>query len=393
VALSGLPTCQEQTSAAAARDLPAAGGRGPRPGVAGDLMAARAWHLLRADAERRGRCLTGFHNRNYVLDRAGGHAALLGVDLSTPVKVRVRAAGLTVVERPWADEGAILTALHKTRLGANTPLYYDGRGDVSAHEFVPGTTLADLCPSGKPLDARYLDPLVRQLASFTTIGAAELPPLPRSWAPDGETRAFLRDRVDFAEREVRRRNWAEFAGLFGALEVPAHALRVLRDRLPALRPRPFGLVHGDLHRHNVIVRPDGELTFVDWELALWGDPLYDLAIHLVRMHYPRHQRGEVVEGWRDAVRKVRPEAAEGLDRDLPVYVAYERAQSVFADTLRIALGLGADPDPGLVGAAVSRVRNAIHLGAAPLRLNGVPTRTQVERALVGWMRARRDRAA
>ena len=363
------------------------------PASSAEPPDTEAWERLRVDAAATGRCLAGFHNRNYVLDRAGAHARLLGVGEDTPVKVRVRAAGLTVVERPWDDEGTVLAALRKTPLAAHTPRSYDGCGDVSAHEFVPGAVLADLCPSGKPLDARYLEPLVGLLASFTTVRAGDLPSLPAGWPADGDSRGFLRDRVDFAEQQVRRRNWAEFSGLFDALEVPPHALRVLRDRLPALHPRPFGLVHGDLHRHNVIVRPDGELTLVDWELALWGDPLHDLAIHLVRMHYPRHQRWEVVQRWRGRVRAIRPAAAAGLDRDLPVYIAYERAQSLFADTLRAALGLGTDPDPGLMGAAVSRVRNAIHLGAGPLRLGGVPTRTQVERALVGWLRARAARPA
>lgn len=354
---------------------------------------ADAWGDLRAYAERRGRRLTGHHHRNYVLDRADDHAELIGVDIGTPVKIRVTADGPNVVERLWPDEGTILRALNKTHLARTTPLYYRGQGDVAAHEFVSGQALADLCPPGKPLDAHHLNTLVERLASFTTISAADLPPLPADWPADRDSRAFLQDRVDYADREVRARNWPEFAGLFEALEVPTHALRMLRDRIPALRPRPFGLVHGDLHRHNVIVGQDDELTVVDWELALWGDPLYDLAIHLVRMHYPREQRWEVVQGWREAVTKVRPEAAAGLDRDLPVYIAYERAQSLYADTLRAALGLGTDPEPGLVGAAVSRVRNAVHLAAAPLRLTGVPTRTQVERALVGWMRRRKARAA
>ena len=349
---------------------------------------AAAWDALRADAERFGSGLTGFHNVNYLLEKAAQHAEMLGVDFGTPVKIRLRRKGLKVVERSWADEGVILRALDRTAAVSNTPRYYAGCDDISVHEYVAGRTLSDVCPPGKPLDPIYLDSIIRQLALFTQVSAADLPPLPDGWAANGDSAAFLRDRVDFVEREVRRANWAEFSALFAALEVPANALRVFRVRIPALRSRPFALLHGDLHRHNVIVREDHELTIVDWELAMWGDPLHDLAIHLVRMRYPSDQRWEVIERWRTAVG---PEFSAGLAQDLPVYINYERAQSLFADTLRAAHRFAGDhPKPGALDAAVSRVRNALHLAAVPLRLSRVPTRTEVERALLGWLR---DRAA
>lgn len=352
-----------------------------------ERIAATAWDALRADVLRVGSGLSGFHNVNYLLSKAAGHATMFGVDSATPLKVRVSRHTLKVVERSWADEGDILKALHWTTLSANTPRYYAGYGDMAVHEFIPGTALSEVCPPGKPLDPLYLVSLIRQFGRFTRVTAEELPPLPRGWAQPGDSTAFLRDRADFAEREVRRANWKDFARLFAALEIPADALRLWRDRVPAMQPRPFALLHGDLHRHNIIVRDDGELSILDWELAMWGDPLHDLAIHLVRMRYPAWQRWEVVERWRTAVR---PEAAVGLDRDLPVYVAYERVQSLFADILRAATGLAAEePQPGRVGAAVSRVRNAIHLAAGPLRLNRVPSRPEVERALLDWVRGRR----
>lgn len=352
-------------------------------------IPAAALDALRCDAETFGRRVTGFHNLNYVIDLSPSMAGTLGLAPGTPVKVRVPLdRAMKVVERVWTDEGDVLTRLDQAIGIRNTPRFFAGSAGFSVHEYVPGQALSDICPPGKPLDPRCLDALIEQLAGFTQVSRDELPPLPRDWAEPGDTRGFLRDRAAFAERVVRVPNWTEFAGLFAALEVPANALRVLRDRIPALRPRPFSLLHADLHRHNVIVRDDGDLTVIDWELAMWGDPLYDLAIHLVRMRYPAHQRAEAIERWRRAVSRVRPEAAEGLDRDLPVYVAYERAQSLFADTLRVAWGLVGQPGPGLVGAGVSRVRSALHMAAGPLRLGRVPTRTEVERALLTWRRRR-----
>jgi aminoglycoside phosphotransferase (APT) family kinase protein len=53
-------------------------------------------------------------------------------------------------------------------------------------------------------------------------------------------------------------------------------------RWTTLHPRPFRLLHTDLHRKNMIVSR-GRTYFLDWELALWGDPVYDLAVHLHKM--------------------------------------------------------------------------------------------------------------
>jgi aminoglycoside phosphotransferase (APT) family kinase protein len=345
--------------------------------------------VLRADAEQYGARLVGFHNRNYVLDLSAGVAEHFRVEARTPVKVRFPLEGsLKVVERVWPDEGVVLDALHRAAGVENTPRHFAGYDGYAVHEYIPGQALADICGPGKPVDLYRVDQIVGQLASFTKVPATDLPPLPANWVADGDSRGFLRARADFAEHEVRSPNWADCARIFAALEVPANALRWFRDRIPEMRSRPFGLLHADLHRHNLIVRSDNGLTIVDWELAMFGDPLYDLAIHLVRMRYPADQRAEVIERWRLAVQRVRPEAANGLERDLPVYVAYERAQSLFADTLRVAQSLRADADPGKVGAGVSRVRSALHIAAGPLRLRRVPTRVEVERALTDWMRNR-----
>ncbi|MEW2522185.1 aminoglycoside phosphotransferase family protein [Actinacidiphila alni] len=353
------------------------------------LHDASVWDAVRQDARTRGESLSGFHNRNYVIDLRPDMAESLRFEAHTQVKVRIPLKdSLKVVERVWADEGAVLNALQRMPGVKNTPRHLAGLTGFAVHEYVPGQALSRVCAPGKPVDLFVVDAVVGQMARFTRVPASDLPPLPAGWSPDGDSRGFLQARVNFAEHEVREANWSEFAQLFAALSIPANALRWFHDRIPPMLSRPFALIHGDLHRHNLIVRADGGLTIVDWELAMWGDPLHDLAIHLVRMRYPSEQRSEVVDRWRKAVLRVRPEAAAGLDHDLPVYVAFERAQSLFADTMRVALTLAAQARPRKVGAAVSRVRAALHMAAVPLRLRRLATRTEVERALLDWVRKR-----
>lgn len=364
----------------------AAAGTGEAGGTApGTGSAADPWQRLLTDAVSRGRPLAGFHNSNYVLERAGGHARLLDVDPGTPLKVRVRRGALTVVERAWSDEGAILAALDRTEAVRGTPRHYAGAGEACVHEYVPGVALSQVCPPGKPLERRYVEAVAAHFASFGAVRLADLPPLPAGWAADGDSRAFLLDRVRFTDTRVRGAHEAEYGGLLGALGVPERALGDYAARLPALTRRPFALLHADLHRGNLIVRDDGDLAVVDWELALWGDPLHDLAVHLVRTGYPDDQRDEAVRAWRDAVE---PAAAAGLADDLPVYIGYEYAQSLYADTLRAAHGLSEHPEPAALDAAARWVRDALWRAAAPLRLDRVPTLTEVERALLAWARRR-----
>ncbi|MFI9106284.1 aminoglycoside phosphotransferase family protein [Streptomyces fildesensis] len=358
------------------------------------LSAAGEWDGLRRLATDQGTCMSGYHNLNHVVEIPSHLAELLGIPPATKVKLRTpRSDSLTVVERVWSDEGAVLDALAGLPGIADTPRCFARRDGFSVHEYVEGATLSQLCSPGKPLEDRFLDQIVEQLAAFTRVPAAALPPLPARWARDGDSRAFLRGRADFAEREVRARNWSEFGSLFTELGVPEDALRGLRDRLPAMASRPFALLHADLHRDNLIVREgSGELCLVDWELAMWGDPLHDLAVHLVRMRYPPEQEREVIERWRCAVGAATPRAVRGLDADLPAYLGYEHAQSLFADTLRIARALAPNPEPGRVEAGASLVRGALLVAEEPLRLVGVPTLTEVARALVRWCR-RADRHA
>ncbi len=65
------------------------------------------------------------------------------------------------------------------------------------------------------------------------------------------------------------------AGLIDRAE-QAKIDRAFENLLPAASRQPLGLVHGDPGNHNVFV--DGErITLIDWEDALAGDPLMDLA--------------------------------------------------------------------------------------------------------------------
>nr|WP_189950119.1 aminoglycoside phosphotransferase family protein [Streptomyces alanosinicus] len=339
-----------------------------------------------AEAVARGRSNSGFHNQNYVLALTEPLAGLLGRAPGTRVTVRLpRPAVLPVVIRTWPSEPEILRALGGV-LPHVPECLVEGAG-FAVHSYVEGEALSGVCRAGEPVDAPLVGALADLLAGTAQVRRAALPPLPALWPRNHtDSQGFLRTLARLADLQIREPNWCRFGGLFAALGIPEDALIRLADRVPSLSRRPYSLLHADLHRDNVIVPYGGDapLIRVDWELATYGDPLHDLAVHLVRMHYPDHQWDEVVTAWARAMDAVRPAAVNGVGRDLRHYVAFERAQSVFPDVMRAAQSLAESFDHQRLDEATAWVHRAVSAAAEPLGLVRVPGREEIERILFRW---------
>ncbi|WP_307813596.1 aminoglycoside phosphotransferase family protein [Streptomyces sp. N35] len=319
-------------------------------------------------------------------------AELVGEPRGTNVMVRTRLPdALRVVIRTWQDEAKILEAVKEVL--PQVPRCLASHEDTAIHSYVEGVPLSSVCENGKPVDGLLVRALTGVLADMTRVRKELLPKLPDSWPRNHrDSRGFIRNLALMADEQIRKPNWTEFGGLFAALGISDDALAQFAARIPAMSPRPFSLLHTDLHRDNIIVTYDGKppLIYVDWELASWGDPLHDLANHLVRMHYPEQQQNEVTEAWATDMQRVRPEATRNLSRDLKHYIAFEHAQSVFPDVMRAAASLGDELLPQRLETATRQVAQALRKASAPLQLADVPE-PEIERALYRWQAARLGR--
>ncbi|MFE3587373.1 phosphotransferase [Streptomyces niveus] len=335
----------------------------------------------------------GHHNENYLVAPPGKLAAALDLEPGTQVMLRRRHPDvLPVVLRTWPDESEILGAL-KGRL-RNVPECLVRTDEFAVHSYVEGVPLSTICSDGRPLDTRLLQALAGMLAEMTAVRRAQLPELPAAWPKDGATRSFLRTLAVLTDQQVRRPARAVFGGLFAALGVPENAMNEFAGRVPPMCTRPFSLLHTDLHRDNVIlshVTSKAPLICVDWELASYGDPLHDLATHLVRMRYPDRQWDCVKEAWARAMREVRPEVVNGLETDLQHYLDFERAQSVYPDVMRAAQSLGRAAEPVGLEKATEAVQAALELARGPLRLGGVVGAAEISKALYRWHAAQPGR--
>ncbi|MDL5202379.1 aminoglycoside phosphotransferase family protein [Streptomyces sp. ALI-76-A] len=317
-------------------------------------------------------------------------AGLCGRPPGTYVTVRLRRAdALPVVIRTWPNEVEILDAVKGILPDVPECLV---KGDhFAVHSHVEGVPLSAVCGNGKPVDSLLIKALAGLLAQMATVRRGTLPPLPAAW-PSNEldSQGFLRTLAHLADQQIRRPNRVEFGGLFAALGIPEDALPRLAERVPAMARRPYSLLHTDLHRDNLIVPYTGDppLICVDWELATYGDPLHDLATHLVRMRYPDHQGDEVIDAWAQAMQRTRPAAVNGLARDLRHYLAFERAQSVYPDVMRAARSLEETRTRKSLDDATAEVRRALEAAEEPLRLRNLPGTGEIERALFRWLTSR-----
>ncbi|MFJ5308378.1 phosphotransferase [Streptomyces sp. NPDC088350] len=346
-----------------------------------------AFDRLVAYARTEGEFSRGHHNVNYVVEPPEPLntrlSAVAGHHWVT-VRQRIRTV-LPVVIRTWQDESEILGAVHGVL--PHVPKCLVKRWDTTVLSYVQGVPLSTICRNGKPVDSHLISALAGLLADMTQVPRKDLPPLPQSWPRTSrDSRAFLRALALATEEQIRKPNWRKFGGLFATLGIPEDAMVRFAERVPAMISRPFSLLHTDLHRDNVIVSFHGDppLICVDWELATYGDPVHDLATHLVRMDYPDHQWAEVTDSWRSAMAERRSKAVNGFERDLRHYVDFERGQSVYPDVMRAVTSLGVTFDQRDLDAATIAVHRALKAAEGPLRLKSVPGEEAIERILIRW---------
>ncbi|WP_210592560.1 aminoglycoside phosphotransferase family protein [Streptomyces sp. GESEQ-35] len=321
--------------------------------------------------------LAGYHHEAYAFPHHG-------VPGARRMKLREPRPNVIWFDRRAFDEVELLTALADRVRGIPDVIRV---GSATLHQFIEGQTLGSRFAAGTEIPnavVAQLMGLVRDLAAIRPDS------LPVEWRvpaedreADGDSRGFLARLVHFAEEQVYARNEHRFGTLFRDLGVDANAFKRLRRHLDGVAERPFHLLHGDLRRENLILDPSGRLWTIDWELAVFGDPLYDLATHLYLTRYPEGQRRRMAELWTATVEDAAAGASRHWQEDLPRILGFKRAQSVFTDVIRAALDL-ADGAP--LRATVPLLCEVLRDGAVPLGLSAVPTPCETAVALTRWRR-------
>jgi hypothetical protein len=255
-------------------------------------------------------------------------------------------------------------------------------------EFIEGVTLDRLPAAARRVPARFMDQVEELFAALAAIDVGPLLAEGRSDCDCAGREArprpagFLDELVHFMVEHIYLRHRPRLGTLFDDLGVSDEVLAGLPDRVPGLTPREPRLLHGDLHRRNMVVDRRGALWTIDWELALVGDPLYDLATHLHLMAYRPDQERDLVRRWRRAVGAA---AARGLAADLPHYRDFKRVQSVCTDVIRGAARLAEAPGTAGLGRVATAVHRALVAAREPLGMEKALPVVAVEAAFEAWL--------
>jgi aminoglycoside phosphotransferase (APT) family kinase protein len=173
----------------------------------------------------------------------------------------------------------------------------------------------------------------------------------------------------YLERQVARWTRQYRASETGVIDAMDRLIDWLPARLPP-EPAP-AVVHGDLRVDNMIVHPTEPrvLALIDWELATIGDPLADLAYHVLGWELGADDfRGMAGQPLRELGIPDAPDyvARYALRRGLPapsardwgVYIVYSlfRLAAILQGIARRALdGSANDPQAALTGARAARI--------------------------------------
>ncbi|RAJ66877.1 aminoglycoside phosphotransferase (APT) family kinase protein [Streptomyces sp. Amel2xB2] len=344
------------------------------------------WHVARHRRSPGGFSLQGHHHDNYVLPLSEPLASIVRESPGRLGTFRTRQSTVRVLPRVWR-ETAVLRAVREHLPEVPRPLFSFGRHAL--HTYIEGVPLTETAPAGRPVGDATLARIAALFGRIGEVPADALPKLPREWrgGTGCDSARFLTNLALFAHHKVYRRNCPRFGSLFRALEIPDDAVERFVREAKQLTPRPYALLHTDVHRGNLLVRENGELALVDWELATFGDPLHDLATHVVRMGYDDEERRRLVAFWRREMRdRGLTGRLAGMEQDFPVYLDFEYAQSVFPDTIRAASALpvrAAEEDFDVAAASVHR---ALCRARDSLALDAVPGHGEVKEALRSWHR-------
>jgi aminoglycoside phosphotransferase (APT) family kinase protein len=260
----------------------------------------------------------GFYNRNI---RVADHKMVLNV--------RIPLADSDQMDQRQWPEPSILTAIAPYISAAPRLYYHCTQPAYQIQEYIEGTPLHQLAPRGHEVPDHVPADVARLFAQLRQIPSHALPHV--TGGLDDDPHRFARRLWD-TTRQIYLARRDEYGPLFNRLRIPRDPFAPLDGIWKTLRSRPFRLIHCDLSRRNMIIR-DRSTVFLDWELALYGDPLADVATHLHKMGYTPDEQQRFLAEWQTA----EPAAAtEDWEHDLQTYLAHERIKSAVIDSIRFA---------------------------------------------------------
>jgi aminoglycoside phosphotransferase (APT) family kinase protein len=183
-------------------------------------------------------------------------------------------------------EFRVISALHAQGFPVAAPVLYCDDAGIAGTAFylmdhVEGRVMWEPhMPSAEPAErAAVYDAMNATLARLHSFDPAAL-----GLSDFGRGNNYVARQVERWSKQYRASETEEIAEMERLIAwLPAH--------LPP--PAPVRIVHGDYRLDNIILAPSQPTVraVIDWELSTLGDPLADLAYHLMQWHMPPSETG------------------------------------------------------------------------------------------------------
>jgi aminoglycoside phosphotransferase (APT) family kinase protein len=299
--------------------------------VSGGAADGAPWEDLYRQARGTVGPEAGLYHDNYVVRRDG-----------TAYVIRAqRPLAEPDVEPRMYPEAAVLAALEPAGLAAPRLIHDSGARGYLVISHQPGRPVADLYPPGTPLPDSAIEFVGAAMSALYRVDREALGAVrPQSpWRRAGDPEEFRPGLLRWLARVWASARPAE-QECVRAMGLPAEPFAP-SGFPPGGAERAFRLCHGDLQRQNLLVARGDRYAVLDWELAVWGDPVWDVACHLHRAAYPPAQAESVRQrllatcpDWTGSARE---------DRAYDAYLRIEQYRSLVLDCVR-ALRRGAGWD-------------------------------------------------
>ncbi|MEV7413359.1 aminoglycoside phosphotransferase family protein [Streptomyces althioticus] len=285
-----------------------------------------------------------------------------------PVVVRRRLPDVARLEPHFLSEHAVLRSIEAAKVAVNAPralaLGETYENDHFAIHTYMGPEDVDR-PPNHPVHGllpHEADGLVDQLCALTQVDYKRFDPM----AGEPGFHSWLKGELVRLVGALPRKT-KQLARQLGLPDARRLALILSWQEVSHREP---SLLHGDLNPWN-LVRRDGGLSIIDWEMALIGDPLYDLVRHMHLTPTRPEIRDRMFRRW---ARKLPPEYTRDWQKDWPVYRRLEVVRSAYIDLDRIVTGASLDAPNVSRAVASYAVTLAVATGALglPVRATANP---------------------
>lgn len=162
----------------------------------------------------------------------------------------------------------------------NIPKILEKRSDSFVEEYIDGDLLDIIYKDNCNINRSDIDSIISNIVLLTSINYQKLNDF-KKW---NNTVEFFNFQITNTEN-IWNEYKVKYENIYKILNIDDNFIDILKQ-LPKKIDicRPLCLIHGDRHKNNMI-KKNGKIYFIDWELSCIGDLAYDIAFHIHQMKY------------------------------------------------------------------------------------------------------------